>query len=154
MRWRHATRRVKRSCSFTGSRKVGFEPPSPNDDRTVAMGLMDFINLCFADETDRAVSSASVQGTTAFNLLTPPQVRLLLGTRWFDCRPLLAGLSDAERERVMALTPQGDRIFYAEVLNAYWAASGIRNVRVEREGQRYHVRSADDFNKQIAAFAS
>jgi hypothetical protein len=23
----------------------------------------------------------------------------------------------------MALTPQGDRIFYAEVLNGYWAAS-------------------------------
>jgi hypothetical protein len=42
----------------------------------------------------------------AFNFLTPPQVRLLLGTRWFDFRPLLAGLSDAERERIMALTPQ------------------------------------------------
>ena len=70
------------------------------------MGLMNFINLCFADETDRAVSSASIQGTTAFNLRTPPEVRLLLGTRWFDFRPLLAGLSDAERERIMALTPQ------------------------------------------------
>ena len=70
------------------------------------MGLIDFINLCFADETDRAVSSASIQGTMAFNLLTPPQVRLLLGTRWFDSRPLLAGLSDADRERLMALTPK------------------------------------------------
>jgi non-heme chloroperoxidase len=130
------------------------EPPSPNDDRTVAMGLMDFINLCFADETDRAVNSASIHGTMAFNLLTPPQVRLLLATRWFDFRPLLAGLSDAERERIMALTPQGDRIFYAEVLNDYWAASRIRNVRVPREGHCYHVRSADDFNKHITAFAS
>src|ERR1700733_10179996 len=131
-----------------------FEPPSSNDDRTVAMGLIDFINLCFADETDRAVNSASIQGTMAFNLLTPPQVRLLLGTRWFDARPLLAGLSDAERERIMALTPQGDRIFYAEVSNAYWAATRIRNVRVPREGHCYHVRSADDFNKHITAFAS
>ena len=66
----------------------------------------------------------------AFNLLTPPQARLLLGTRWFDFRPLPAGLSDAERERTMALTPQGDRIFYAEVLNGYWAGNRIRNVRV------------------------
>jgi len=40
-----------------------FEPPSLNEDRTVAMGLMDFVNLCFADETDRAVSSASIQGS-------------------------------------------------------------------------------------------
>jgi hypothetical protein len=46
----------------------------------------------------------------------------------------------------MALTPQSDRIFYAEVLNGYWAASRIRNVRVPREGHYYHVRSADDFN--------
>jgi non-heme chloroperoxidase len=131
-----------------------FEPPSSNDDRTVAMGLMDFVNLCFADETDRAVNSASIQGAMAFNLLTPPQVRLLLATRSFDFRPLLAGLSDAERERIMALTPQGDRIFYAEVLNEYWAASRIRNVRVPQEGHCYHLRSALDFNKQIAAFAS
>ena len=61
-----------------------FKPPSSNDDRTVAMGLTDFVNLCFADETDRAVSSASIHGTMAFNLLTPPEVRLLLGTRSFD----------------------------------------------------------------------
>jgi hypothetical protein len=93
------------------------------------MGLTDFINLCFADETDRVLSSASIQGTMAFNLLTPPLVRLLLGTRWFDFRPLLAGLSDAERERILALTPQGDRIFYAEVLNSFWAASRIRRFR-------------------------
>ena len=53
----------------------------------------------------------------------------------------------------MALTPQGDRIFYAEILNGYWDASRIRNVRVPREGHCYHVRSADDFNKRIAAFA-
>jgi hypothetical protein len=66
---------------------------------------MDFINLCFADETDRVVSSASIQGTMAFNLLTPPQVRLLLGTRWFDFRPLLAGLSDDERERITGANP-------------------------------------------------
>ena len=131
-----------------------FEPPSSNDDRTVAMGLIDFINLCFADETDRAVNSASIQGTMAFNLLTPPQVRLLLGTRWFDARPLLAGLSDAERERIMALTPQGDRIFYAEVSNTYWAAARIRNLQVQREGHCYHVRSADEFNKHVLAFAS
>ena len=128
--------------------------PSPNDDRTVAMGLMDFINWCLADETGRAVSSASIQETMAFNLLAPPQVRLLLGTRWFDFHPFLAGLRDAERERIMALTPQGDRIFHAEILNGYWDASRIRNVRVPREGQCYHVRSADGFNKHIAAFAS
>jgi hypothetical protein len=54
----------------------------------------------------------------------------------------------------MALTPQGDRIFYAEVLNDYWAVSRIRNVRIPREGHCYHVRSADDFNKRIVAFAS
>jgi hypothetical protein len=78
----------------------------------------------------------------------------LLGTRSFDFRPLLAGLSDAERKRIMALTPQGDRIFYAEVLNDYWAVSRIRNVRIPREGHCYHVRSADDFNKRIVAFAS
>jgi pimeloyl-ACP methyl ester carboxylesterase len=131
-----------------------FDPPSPNEDRTVAIGLMDFIHLCFADETGRAVSFASIQETMAFNLLTPPQVRLLLGTRWFDSRPLLAGLSDADRQRLMALTPQGDRIFYADVSNAYWAASRIRNVRVQREGHCYHLRSADDFNQQVAAFAS
>jgi non-heme chloroperoxidase len=131
-----------------------FDPPSPNEDRTVAIGLMDFIHLCFADETGRAVSFASIQETMAFNLLTPPQVRLLLGTRWFDSRPLLAGLSDADRQRLMALTPQGDRIFYADVSNAYWAASRIRNVRVQREGHCCHLRSADDFNQQVAAFAS
>jgi hypothetical protein len=69
----------------------------------------------------------------AFNLLTLPQVRLLLGTRCFDFRPLLAGLSDAERD-------------------VLWGASRIRNMRVRREG--HHVRSADDFNKHIASFAS
>ena len=130
------------------------DPPSPNDDRTVAMGLMDFVNLCFADETDRTVSSASIQGAMAFNLLTPPQVRLLLGTRWFDFRPLPAGLSDAERERIMALTPQGDRIFYVEVLNEYWAASRIRNVRVPVKDTAITCAARTIFNKRIAGFAS
>jgi hypothetical protein len=66
---------------------------------------------------------------------------------------LLVGLGDVERQRMMALTQQGDQIFYPEVLNGYWDASRIRNVQVPREGHRYHVRSADGFNKHIAAFA-
>jgi hypothetical protein len=87
------------------------EPPSPNDDRTVVIGMTDFVSLCFADETDRPASSASVQGTTAFNLLTPPQFRLLLVGRTFDFRPLLASFPDGELERIVALTSQGDRLF-------------------------------------------
>jgi hypothetical protein len=80
------------------------EPPLPNDDQTVATGLTDLVVLSFADETGRPVSSADIQGTTAFNLLTQPQVRLLLVRRRFDFRPWLAALPDSERERIVALT--------------------------------------------------
>jgi non-heme chloroperoxidase len=133
---------------------LALEPPLPNDDLTVATGLIDFVGLCFSDETGRPVSSADIQVTTAFNLLTPPQVRLLLVRRRFDFRPWLAALPDGERERIVALTPQGDRVHYAEAANTYWDVSRIRNVRVPREGHSYHVRSACAFNEEIIAFAS
>ena len=58
-----------------------------------------------------------------------------------------------ERERIVALTPQGNRIHYAEAANGYWDASRIRNVRVPREGHRSRIRSARAFNEEITAFA-
>jgi hypothetical protein len=133
---------------------LAVEPPLTNEDRTVATDLTDFVSLCFADETERAISSADIQGTTAFNLLTPPQVRLLLVGRTFDFRPWLAALPESERERIVAVTPQRDRVHYAEAANAYWNASRVRNVRVPREGHCYHVRSAGGFNEEIIALAS
>ena len=54
----------------------------------------------------------------------------------------------------LALTPQRDRVHYAEAANGYWTSSRIRNVRVPREGHCYHIRSAGAFNEEITAFAS
>src|SRR4029077_11137061 len=50
-----------------------------NDDRTIVAGVTDFVELCFADETDRPpLGSDELLGAVGFSLFTPSEVRLAM----------------------------------------------------------------------------
>ena len=125
-----------------------------NDDRTVVGGMTDFVALCLADDTGRSpLTSAELLGAVGFSLATPSEVRLAMLQRVFDYRPILAGLPDEARERVTAVTPQGDRLFHAQVQNRLWAEAGVANVEVPLEGHGYMWRNPADFNARLVALA-
>jgi non-heme chloroperoxidase len=125
-----------------------------NDDRTVVQGVTDFVDLCFADETDRPVlTSDELLGAVGFSLFTPSEVRLAMLRRVFDYRPVLASLPDETRARIMAVTPQGDRLFHAEVQNRLWSEARVANVEVPQEGHGYMWRNPTEFNVRLAEFA-
>jgi pimeloyl-ACP methyl ester carboxylesterase len=117
-----------------------------NDERTVVQGLTDFVDLCFADGTERApLPPDELLGIVGFSLATPSSVRLAMLRRVFDYRPVLAALPAEERARITAVTPQGDRLFHAEVQNRLWADAGIANLEVPLEGHGYMWRNPAAF---------
>jgi non-heme chloroperoxidase len=125
-----------------------------NDDRTVVEGVTDFVALCFADETERpALGSDELLGAVGFSLFTPSKVRLAMLKRVFDYRPFLAGLPETMRERIVAVTPQGDQLFHAWVQNGLWAEADVRNLEVALEGHGYMWRNPVAFNAQLIELA-
>jgi len=130
------------------------DPPRPNDHGTIARGLAEFNDRCLADETGRGDSPAElVYAASAASLLSPPEVRLAILSRAFDYRPFLAGLPEGERARVCAVTPQGDRVFRAEMLNRFWDEARVANTRVAAEGHAFMLRNPEGFNALLANLA-
>ena len=125
-----------------------------NDDHTVVQGVTDFVELCFADETDRPQFGADeLLGAVGFSLFTPSSVRLAMLKRVFDYRPVLAALPDETRERITAITPQGDRLFHASVQNRLWSEARIANFEIPLEGHGYMWRNPAEFNARLAGIA-
>jgi non-heme chloroperoxidase len=125
-----------------------------NDDRTVVQGVTDFVELCFADETGRPpFGGGELLGAAGFSLFTPSEVRLAMLKRVFDYRPVLWALPEATRARITAITPQGDRLFHAEIQNRLWAEAGIANVEVPLEGHGYMWRNPAEFNARLVELA-
>ena len=73
--------------------------------------------------------------------------------RVFDYRPVLTVLPAETKTRITAVTPQGDRLFHADVQNRLWAEAGIANVEVPLEGHGYMWRNPAEFNALLADFS-
>lgn len=120
----------------------------------IAAGLGGFVELCHQDDLGRAAASAAqVQGTTGFNLFTPPAVRLAIIGRAFDYRATLAALGAADKARVRVLVPQGDKVLQPAHTQVYWGATGLAVDSIAGEGHLYHVRNAGDFAARLAVLA-
>ena len=120
----------------------------------VAAGLSSFVELCFQDDHGRTdPSAAQLQGTTGFNLFTPPAVRLDIIGRAFDYRAALYALTATQKARIRVLVPTGDKVLQPANTSVYWASTGLAIDTLAGEGHLYHQRNASDFASRLAQVA-
>lgn len=141
-------------AALLGTTPVNVMNGHVNTHAEIAAGLAGFVELCHADDLGRAEpGAAEVQGMTAFNLFTPPAVRLHIIGRSFDHRAALAALPAAEKARLHVIVPQGDRVLQPARLQVYWESTGLAVDAVAGEGHLYHHRNGADFAGRLRALA-
>ena len=79
----------------------------------------------------------------------PPAVRSAMLGYAYDFRSSIAGLPEAERERITVLVAEQDLLFSAPVMEAVWAQAGIRTVPVPGEGHALAMRDPDRFRELL-----
>lgn len=132
------------------------DPPVPTSNAEVAAGLSLFVEFCLQDAVPgrAAPSRAEVQGIVAYNLLTPPEVRLWIMLREYDYRGFYAALSSADKARVRVLLPTADTVVTNAGARPPWQSTGVAIEQPQGEGHLYPYRNPQGFNADLLRFAS
>lgn len=132
------------------------DPPVPTSNAEVAAGLSLFVEFCLQDAVPgrAAPSRAEVLGIVAYNLLTPPEVRLWIMLREYDYRGFYAALSSADKARVRVLLPTADAVVTNAGARPPWQSTGVAIEQPQGEGHLYPYRNPQGFNADLLRFAS
>jgi pimeloyl-ACP methyl ester carboxylesterase len=132
------------------------DPPVPTSNAEVAAGLTSFVEFCLRDAVPGRAppSRAEVQSIVAYNLLTPPEVRLWIMLRDYDHRAFYRALTAADKAKIRVLLPTADAVITNAGALGPWQSTGVSIEQPTGEGHLYAYRNPAGFNADLLRFVS